>query len=289
MMETSMNGCKGTHVLIRGILLASLAFSPLAFAQSADELKALRSDIQGLRETQALRNDLQALKESQTAIQKELQEIKTLLQAVRQAPPTVAAAAPAAAPAQAQNVVLATDGSAFKGNKDAKVTVVEFTDYQCPFCSRYTRDTFPEIEKEYIKTGKIKYVLREFPLESIHPLAFKAAEGAQCAGEQGKYWEMHDRLFADQKLIGVKDLPKHAEALGLDGAKFQSCLDSGKHSKTIRKDMADGQLAGATGTPTFFVGETQPNGSMKVVSTLKGAQPFFPFKVAIDKALGATP
>lgn len=258
--------------------------SYVALGQSADELKALRNDIQGLRETQALRNDIQALKDAQAGVLKELQEIKSLLQAR-----PVAAAGSGAAPTQAQNIVLTTEGSAFKGNKDAKVTLIEFTDYQCPFCSRYTKDTFPEIDKEYIKSGKIRYVLREFPLESIHPLAFKAAEAAHCAGEQGKYWEIHDRFFADQKSIGAKDLPTHAQALGLDVSKFQACLDSGRHAKTVRKDMADGQLAGATGTPTFFVGITQPNGSVKVVNTLKGAQPFFPFKVALDNVIASNP
>jgi protein-disulfide isomerase len=97
-------------------------------------------------------------------------------------------------PHQRTLLFVSIEGGATKGNKDAKVTLVEFTDYQCPFCSRHFRDAMPQIDNDYVKTANIRYVLREFPLASIHPLAFKAAEAANCSGEQGKYWEMHDRL-----------------------------------------------------------------------------------------------
>jgi protein-disulfide isomerase len=263
--------------LIPGLFLLSICSIGPGFAQSSDDLKLLRSDIQALKETQNLRNDVQAVKDTQAAILKELQEIKTLL---RQAPAAVG-------PARAQDIVLSMESGAIKGDNGAKLTLVEFTDYQCPFCSRYYRDTLPEIEKDYVKTGKLKYVVREFPLESIHPLAFKAAEGAQCAGEQKKYWEMHDQMFSDQKTIAAKDLPKHAEALGLNVQQFQSCLDSGKYVKAIRKDLADGQKAGVTGTPSFFLGIAQPNGSVKVVNQFKGAQPYAAFKEAIDSLLAS--
>ena len=114
--------------------------------------------------------------------------------------------------------MVATDGAPSRGKADARVTIVEFTDYQCPFCSRYVRETYPQLDKEYVQTGKVKYVLRDLPLEAIHPLAMKAAEAAHCAGEQGKYWEMHDRLFANQTELARTDLAKHAQALGLDAA-----------------------------------------------------------------------
>ena len=144
----------------------------------------------------------------------------------------------------------------------------------------------PQIEREYIKTGKLKYVARDFPLEAIHKEAFKAAEAAHCAGEQGAYWEMHTRLFANQRALGTKDLPQHAQALGLNVPKFQQCLDSGKHAARIRKDLADGQQAGVTGTPGFFIGVTKPNDpTVKVLRVLKGAQPYASFKDAIDSLL----
>jgi protein-disulfide isomerase len=146
----------------------------------------------------------------------------------------------------------------------------------------------PQIDSEYIRTGKLKYVVRDFPLESIHKDAFKAAEAAHCAGDQGHYWEMHARLFANQRALGPKELPQHAQGLGLDVPKFQQCLESGKHSARIRKDLEDGQKAGVTGTPAFFLGVTVPNDpTVKVIRVLKGAQPYASFKSAIESLLSS--
>ena len=245
-------------------LLVSLFSSQPGFTQSTEELKALRKD-------------LEEIKKGQSDIQKELQEIKTLLRGRAPAPPP-----------EPQNVVLEIKGDPFKGQPDAKLTLVEFSDYQCPFCVRHSRDTLPQLEREYIATGKVKYVFRNFPIESIHPLAFKAHEAANCAGEQGKYWEMHDRLFANQNALGLKDLPNHAKALVLDAPKFQQCLDSGKHAAKIRKDLADGQKAGVQGTPSFFLALTEPNdGMVKAVRIIRGAQPYAAFKDAIESLLSA--
>ena len=245
-------------------LLMSLFSSQPGFTQSTEELKALRKE-------------LEEIKKGQSNIQNELQEIKTLLRGRVPAPPP-----------EPQNVVLEIKGDPFKGQPDAKVTLIEFSDYQCPFCSRHSRDTLPQLEREYIASGKLKYVFRNFPIESIHPLAFKAHEAANCAGEQGKYWEMHGRLFANQKAMSPKDLSDHAQALVLDMPKFQQCLDSGKHAAKIRKDLADGQKAGVQGTPSFFLGLTEPNdGMVKAVRIIRGAQPYAAFKAAIDSLLSA--
>jgi protein-disulfide isomerase len=128
----------------------------------------------------------------------------------------------------------------------------------------------------------------DLPLEAIHKLAFKAAEVANCAGEQGKYWEMHDRLYANQK--SLEPWTPHAEAVGLDTARFQECLDSGRHADEVRKDMAEAQKAGITGTPAFFLAYTDPSSSkVKTVTVMKGAQPFASFKAAIDKLLAEPP
>ena len=245
-------------------LLMSFVSSQPGFTQSTEELKALRKD-------------LEEIKRGQSNIQKELQEIKTLLRGRVPAPPP-----------EPQNVVLEIKGDPFKGQPDAKVTLIEFSDSQCPFCSRHSRDTLPQLEREYIASGKLKYVFRNFPIESIHPQAFKAHEAANCAGEQGKYWEMHDRLFANQNALGLKDLPNHANALVLEMPKFQQCLDSGKYAAKIRKDLADGQKAGVQGTPSFFVALTEPNdGMVKAVRVIRGAQPYTAFKEAIDSLLSA--
>ena len=244
-----------------GFFLLTFFYSHAGFAQTTEELKALRKD-------------LEALKEGQKNIQKDLEAIKSLLTG-RQAPP------------EPRDVVLSVDDDPFKGDKNAKLTLIEFSDYQCPFCARHVRETLPQIEREYINTGKVKYVFRDFPIESIHPQALKAAEAANCAGEQSKYWEMHDRLFADQKSLGLKDLSDHAKVLGLDMRNFEQCLNSGKHATEIRNDMAEGQKAGVRGTPTFFLGLTEPNDpKVKTLRAIRGAQPYAAFKEAIDSLLG---
>ena len=146
----------------------------------------------------------------------------------------------------------------------------------------------PQIEREYIATGKIKYVVLDFPLESIHPNAFKAAEAAHCAGEQGKFWEMHVRLFANQRALAPSDLPLHAQAIGVEMLPFAQCLDSGKYAPRVRKDLAEGQQAGVTGTPGFFFGVTDPNEpKVKVLKVIKGALPYLSFKEAIESLLSS--
>jgi protein-disulfide isomerase len=253
-------------VLAAVLVIATIALSAApASTQSSEELKALRQE-------------LEAIKEGQGRLQKDVQEIKAILQGARAAaqPPQV----------QPQNVVLTLDGEPAKGDKSARVVLVEFTDYQCPFCGRYVRDAYAQIEAEYIKTGKLRYVIREFPLESIHPQAFKAAEAALCAGDQGKYWEMHDRLFANQRALAPEQLSAHAQAVGADGAKFDECLQRGVKVAKVRKDLDDGLKAGVTGTPAFFVGVAD-GGTVKVARVVKGAVPFAAFKEAIDAVLAA--
>lgn len=130
----------------------------------------------------------------------------------------------------------------------------------------------------------MKYVVRDYPLESIHPQAFKAAEAVRCAGDQNKYWEMHTRLFTNQRELGPADLPKHATALKLDTATFQQCLDSGRHAEAVRKDIADGQRATVKGTPTFFVG-VEEGSKLKVIRVIRGAGHISGFKSNIDAVL----
>jgi protein-disulfide isomerase len=217
-------------------------------------------------------------------LQKELQAIKEQLQG-RPAPSLAAPQAPSGAETQ---TLVSIEGAMSKGDKNAKLTLVEFTDFQCPFCARHLRDTMPQIENEYIKTGKVRYVLRDFPLESIHPQAFKGHEAANCAAEQDKYWEMHEKLFANQRAMAPKDVSGYAESMGLDMGKFQSCVDSGKYTAKVRKDLNDAQKYGATGTPTFFIGLTDPKSSeIKAVRKIVGAQSYAAFKNAFDTLLGA--
>jgi len=245
-------------VLSFGVVLGSVLSARPAIAQEAS--------------TAELKKEIMALSDTVKAMQKDLQDIKALLQRAGAPPPPP------------ENVVLDLGTNPFKGQKTAPLTMVEFTDYQCPFCGRYARDTYAQIDKEYVATGKIKYVLLDLPLESIHPFAFKAAEAAYCAGEQGKYWEMHDRLFANQQTLDSWNA--HAEAVGLDVARFESCLSSDKTAADIRRDMMQAQVAGVTGTPGFFLAATdQASNKVKTLRSIKGAQPFAAFKAQIDALL----
>jgi protein-disulfide isomerase len=256
-------------------------------AGSSDDIKSLKNEIQTLKEADQqwqLKMEKELLEIKSLIQSKELQDIKNLLQAGPPSGPPVAAAPPAAP----ENVVLSIDGAPVKGNKDAPVTLIEFTDFQCPFCGRHFKNTLPQLETDYIKTGKVKYALLNFPLESLHPNAFKAAEAADCAGEQGKFWEMHDQLFENQRALDAAKLPDYAKAAGLDVEKFNKCLESGKFEDQVRKAQAEGQKAGVTGTPSFFLGMTDPKSSeVKVARTIKGAQAFGSFKAAIDSLLDA--
>ena len=222
-----------------------------------------------------LKKSIDSLNDTQKAILKELQDIKKLL-----ANPPAARPAADALPSAPIDV----SKEPFKGPANAKVAVIEFSDFQCPFCGRYDKETYPQLIKDYVDTGKIKYVWRDYPL-SFHPNAQKAAEAAHCAGEQGKFWDMHDRLFANQQNIAAADLPKHAEALQLNKSMFQQCLDSGRYAADIKKDIDVANSAGISGTPSFLIGTVQPNGSVRVTNKLVGAKPYAEFKSAIDKLL----
>ena len=166
------------------------------------------------------------------------------------------------------------DDDAVKGDENAPVTIIEWSDYECPFCARFYSETETLIDEQYVKTGKVKFVYRDFPL-GFHANAQKAAEAAECAGEQGKYWEMHDLIFEQGVQGGVTGFKQYAKQLSLDTAKFDDCLDSGAMAGEIQQDMADGAAVGIQGTPGFIV-----NG--KLVS---GAQPFAVFKQVIDAEL----
>ena len=166
------------------------------------------------------------------------------------------------------------DDDTIKGDKDAPVTIVEWSDFECPFCAKFYSQTLGQIEEEYIKTGKVKFVYRDFPL-GFHQNAQKASEAAECADEQGKFWEMHDLLFEKGVAGGVSSFKQFAVDLGLDAKEFDDCLDSGKMASEVAKDMQDGQAIGISGTPGFVI-----NGQL-----VSGAQPFTVFKQVIDGEL----
>jgi protein-disulfide isomerase len=176
--------------------------------------------------------------------------------------------------AQAQNAQAtgSIDDDPIEGSTSAKVVLLEWSDFQCPYCGRFFEQTLPSIRKDYIDTGKVKMVFRQFPL-SFHPNAEPAAEASECANEQGKFWEYHDKLFSNQDALSVENYKAWAKDLGLDTTEFNSCLDSNKYQNEITADMSDGQSSGITGTPGFIVGILQDDGKTVVGVAVKGAQP----------------
>lgn len=170
------------------------------------------------------------------------------------------------------------------GRADAPVTIVEFSDYQCPFCQRFFATTLPVLRKDYIETGKVRYVFRDYPLDQLHPLARKAAEAVHCAGEQGRYWELHDVVFQNPRALAAAQLAEHARAIGLDGVTFDDCLSSGRHAARVERGLADGAAAGVQGTPSFVVGKTTA-GDVVEGTPIRGAQALETFRRIIDQLL----
>jgi protein-disulfide isomerase len=185
---------------------------------------------------------------------------------------------------------VSVDDDPVLGDKNAKVTIIDFLDYECPFCKRYFDQTYEQIKKNYVDTGKVKYVVRDLPL-SFHQNAHKEAEAAECAREQGGdsvYFQYHDEIFKRTTSNGtgltLSELPVIASDLGLNSTALQSCLDSGKYKEEVDKDLAAAATVGASGTPTFFVGKSSAN-SIITGTKIVGAQPYSAFQTEIDKLL----
>ena len=222
-----------------------------------------------------LKREIDQLKAQQAAMQKDLDAIKSFLQQLIQAPEQN----------KLVDASVALAGEPSKGSPTAKVTLVEVSDYHCPFCRRHMQTTQPQIDAEYIRTGKLQYVFIDYPIEQLHPDAFKAHEAANCAGDQGKYWEMHAKLFSTPTREPAQ-LVTQAQEIGLDGAKMKACLDGGKYAKPVRESVARMEQLGVDSTPTFLVGVTPaPGQPMKVVKVVKGAMPFAEFKKAIEAVM----
>ncbi len=174
---------------------------------------------------------------------------------------------------------------ASEGNPQAAVTVVEFSDYGCPFCGRYVSSTYPILKKQFIDTGKIFYVFKDWPVVQLHLQAKLAAEAAECAGDQGKYWPMHDLLFANQQswdttaAVATAAFARYAAQLGLERSTFVRCTTGHMYAAEIEQDMAQGDHVGTSGTPTFIINGKQ----------LVGSQPAQAFINAITNEMNHTP
>lgn len=184
---------------------------------------------------------------------------------------------------------ISLDDDPVRGDPNAQITIVEFSDFQCPFCGRFFTQTLPMIEKNYIETGKVKFVYRDFPLPEIHPNAIPAALAAECADDQGVFWEYHDKLFENllqwenlDKQNVVRTFEQYAEDLGADTDTFNSCLESGKYLDEVQNDLNDGVSYGVTGTPGFFIGNEKIGYTM-----VSGAQPYASFEQLLDQLLSS--
>lgn len=229
-------------------------------------------------EVQALQSQLRALAAGQLAMQKQLEELRTI---------AARGAAPAAPPAVAVvNQVIDIGNAQARGEASARVALVEFSDFECPFCGRFTTETLPQLFREYVETGKVRYVFRNLPLESIHPDAFRAAVAGECAGEQQRFWTLHDALFTHQNALTPDGILTDARTAGLDLPRFQQCEASAATAARVRADESQAGQVGANSTPTMFVGIVMPDGSkVRAVRIIRGAQPYETFKAAIDGVL----
>lgn len=182
--------------------------------------------------------------------------------------------------------IVELSGAPQKGNPDAPVALIEFSDYECPFCIRHFRETMPLIEKNYISTGRILYAFRDYPIDQLHPQAIKAHEAARCGAEQDKFWPMHTSLFGAPAQHSVAGLEVTATQAGLDLEKFRECIASSRTTAGIRKTAELAESFGANGTPAFFIGVIdKATNQVKVSRAISGALPFAQFAQALEAAI----
>ncbi len=191
--------------------------------------------------------------------------------------------------APAQPRIVSVQGLSIDVSKIANVSgqgpfaIVEFSDYQCPFCAKHAQETLPAIKRSLMKSGQVRYVTLHYPLEQLHPLALEASEASECAGQQGRFWEMHERLFGDPTGLTTTDLVNHARALRLDSIQFQQCLSSDEMLEKIRSHQAEGRRLGIGGTPVFFVGRVRQDGGIDLARRINGAVPVSVFAEEINE------
>lgn len=195
-----------------------------------------------------------------------------------------------AAPSRQSGAATATTvsiaGAPVKGARSARIAIIEYADFQCPYCAVFFRESLPTLDREYVRTGKVLLVFKHRPIPSIHPNAMKAASAAECAGEQGSFWPMHDLLFSDQRNFSTEGLLTRARRLQLDGISFGECLELGRAEKRVNGDMADATALGITGTPTFLLGTIDRRTNVvHARERLEGTQPMSVLRLVLDRLL----
>jgi protein-disulfide isomerase len=260
-----------------GGLLGSILVLPLLlFAQeppipSSDDT----SDVFILRQLIEIQNELRDVRKELAEFRKSVSELKENANLPR---------APDPRPPVIGNIELRKDDPTL-GSQQAKVAIVEFTDYQCPYCAQYHSGTFENLKNEYIDTGKVQYVLRDFPLD-FHAYAKGAAIAANCAGEQDAYWQMNHQLFSNQPELGDGLYQRLAQSFRLNMDQFESCVNSHEQVQKVDADVVYGQEIGVNGTPTFFIGRVE-NGQLTDVKEVSGTQPLSAFSRIIEPLLAS--
>ena len=247
----------------------ALIFAPFLFLV----LACSRPAAQGPKDADSLRKEIDTLKAQQAEMQKSLEEIRDFLKQ--------ATGGRFGAPSLV-NSTFDIAGAPTKGNPNAAVTLIEISDYHCPFCRRHVQQTQPRLYSEYVDAGKVRHVFIHYPIAQLHPDAYKSHEAAMCAGDQGKFWELHTKLF-EAPLKTADQFMAVAQTLGLDMTAFRACLDSNKHAKEVQDSVARITKLNVNGTPMFLVGKSSPDGKIKVAKLIEGAQSFDAFKAAIDE------
>jgi protein-disulfide isomerase len=253
------------------VVFAITAWVPTMFAEEDK-----KPESQGA--SRSLQEQIEELKQGQERLAKEVEGIKQMLE--QRSGRGDFAAKPSGPSVSSVNV----HGEPFRGDLTARVAIMEFSDFDCSFCGKYAREVYPSIDQDYVKAGKVRYFFRDVPAPG-ETNAFVKARAARCAGEQGKFWEMHDVLFGSQG-TAAGDLIAFGHAVGLDAAKFDECLSSEKYSENIQRSVAGARRMGIFGTPAFIVGEITADGDfIRVSKVLVGAQTYQDMKTVLDSLL----
>jgi protein-disulfide isomerase len=265
---------KGLKLLKSAVVIAAILLSANRFSFSQTNEAELRKEIEQLRQ-------------EQRSLEKDISEMKTMvLRLLTQMPsPQQAQQQGGLPPLNVAGVEFDIGDNLVLGKESAKLVIVEFSDYECPYCGRYVRETFPEIQKQYVDKGLIRYVVIDNPLTQIHPLAAKAAEAAHCAGNTGKFWEAREAIMADQQ--SLNDLSGYARKLNLNVEQFEDCLKSDKYKSAVSGNAALTGKIGISGVPAFIIGTADSKNPSKItgISAIRGAVPLENFKRELDAAL----
>jgi protein-disulfide isomerase len=246
--------------VVSSVLVAVAAITLSACASRAD--------------VEALKKEVEALKASQAQLARQVSGARPQQQQQARALPAS----------------MDLSGTPFVGSATATVALVEYSDYECPFCIRHFTQVMPQIKQAYIDTNKVRYMFRDFPIDELHPQAIRGHVAAHCANEQGKFWEMHNRLFTKAGTHTPDQLAARAAEIGLNPSAFNACMSAEKYTAGIRQSTAYAISLGASGTPFFVVGKFDPKtNQLTPLKAIPGAFPFAQFQAAIDAALAGTP